>query len=401
MSPDATKLPSITDLDPRAVAELVAGCGLEKYRTAQILDAVWRSEATDWSGVTTLNREAQAKLATAARFSGAERVEREDVEDGATSKLLITLSGGAKIEAVLMRYPPDPRRGRGERATICVSSQAGCAVGCPFCATGELGFTRNLTAGEIQDQVRIARQILRREGRELTNVVFMGMGEPLQNLDAVLSAIDGLTDPQRGAIGQRRIVVSTSGVVPGIARLAKTRPQVTLAVSLHAARNALRDLLVPLNRKWPVEEVVAAAAAHARTTGRRTTYEVTMIDGINDRPEDALALVQLLRGSGSHVNLIPMNSVAHTPWRESSAARIEEIAQQLRASGLSVTVRRNRGRDAGAACGQLAAERAGTPAPAAVARRRELLVVASAAALKGERSPTPLAPSGPLDGAVQ
>lgn len=398
MKPAEAPLPAIGDLDPRALADLVSSLGLERFRTTQILDAVWRSDATSWSEVTTLSRSAQESLARASRFYTSELVEREDVEDGATSKLLITLSDGAKIEAVLMRYPPDPRRGRGARATICVSSQAGCAVGCPFCATGELGFTRNLSAGEIQDQVRRARQILRREGRELTNVVFMGMGEPLQNADAVFAAIDGLTDPLRGGIGQRRIVVSTSGVVPGIARLAKVRPQVTLAVSLHSARNALRDLLVPLNRKWPVEEVVSAAAAHARTTGRRTTYEVTMIDGINDRPEDAAALVGLLRGSGAHVNLIPMNSVAHTPWKESPAERIEAIAEQLRASGLSVTVRRNRGREAGAACGQLAAERAGSPAPAAVARRRELLVLASAAALKGERSPTPLAPSGPLAG---
>ncbi|MFM7824839.1 MAG: radical SAM protein, partial [Candidatus Limnocylindrus sp.] len=219
MSTAAAPLPAITDLDPPAVAQLVADLGLEKYRSAQILDAIWRSDAKTWSEVTTLSRRAQEALAAVARFYAAEQLEREDVEDGATSKLLITLSSGAKIEAVLMRYPPDPRRGRGERATICVSSQAGCAVGCPFCATGELGFTRNLTAGEIQDQVRRARQILRGEGRELTNVVFMGMGEPLQNLDAVLAAIDGLTDPLRGGIGQRRIVVSTSGVVPGIARL--------------------------------------------------------------------------------------------------------------------------------------------------------------------------------------
>ena len=170
----------------------------------------------------------------------------------------------------------------------------------------------------------------------------------------------------------------------------------TLAVSLHAARNPLRDLLVPLNRKWPVEQVIAAAAAHARSTGRRTTFEVTMIDGINDRPEDAQALVSVLRGSSAHVNLIPMNAVAHTPWHESTPVRIEQIAAELRASGLSVTVRRNRGREAGAACGQLAAERAGTPPPAAVARRREQLVQASAAALQGRRTTTPIAASGPL-----
>jgi 23S rRNA (adenine2503-C2)-methyltransferase len=391
--------PSVTDLDPSRLVALIRDLDLPAYRAAQILDAVWRSPASSWSEVTTFSRATQEALASALRFSACAESFRDDVEDGATSKLLLALADGQSIEAVLMRSPADPRRGSGPRATICVSSQAGCAVGCPFCATGELGFGRNLSPGEIQDQVRLARRILRAEGRELTNVVFMGMGEPLQNLDAVLDAISGLTDSKRGAMGQRRIVVSTSGVVPGIERLARERPQVTLAVSLHAARNALRDLLVPLNRKWPVEEVVAAAAAHARATGRRTTYEVTMIDGINDTPADADALSALLRGSGAHVNLIPMNAVAHTPWRESSPQRIEQIALSLREAGLSVTVRRNRGRDAGAACGQLAAERAGAPAPAAVARRREQLEQASAAALQGRRSRTPLAPSGPLGAA--
>ena len=349
MSVVKSLLPAISDLDPEALADLVSELGLERYRSAQIYDGAWRSDATSWAEVTTLGKRAQSALATRVRFLASEAVEREDVEGGATSRFLITLGDGAKVEAVLMRYPSDPRRGRGERATVCVSSQAGCAVGCPFCATGELGFTRNLTAGEIQDQVRIARQLLRTEGRELTNVVFMGMGEPLQNLDNVLAAIDGITDPLRGGIGQRRIVVSTSGVVPGIDRLAKVRPQVTLAVSLHAARNALRDLLVPLNRKWPVEEVVRAAANHARVTGRRTTFEVTMIDGINDTDEDAQALVRVLRGSDAHVNLIPMNAVAHTPWHESPPERIEAIATLLRDAGHTVTVRRNRGRDAGAA----------------------------------------------------
>ena len=194
MSVVKSLLPAISDLDPEALADLVSELGLERYRSAQIYDGAWRSDATSWAEVTTLGKRAQSALATRVRFLASEAVEREDVEGGATSRFLITLGDGAKVEAVLMRYPSDPRRGRGERATVCVSSQAGCAVGCPFCATGELGFTRNLTAGEIQDQVRIARQLLRTEGRELTNVVFMGMGEPLQNLDNVLAAIDGITD---------------------------------------------------------------------------------------------------------------------------------------------------------------------------------------------------------------
>jgi 23S rRNA (adenine2503-C2)-methyltransferase len=398
-TPEGSRRPvSISDLEVHQLSALVRDLGAEPYRVTQILDGAWRSVATSWSGVTTLGKPLQERLTTEIRFSAFDQVERQEAEDGATTKLLLTLADGAKVEAVLMRSPADPRRGSGPRATVCVSSQAGCAVGCPFCATGELGFTRNLSAGEIQDQVRIARQILRTESRELTNVVYMGMGEPLQNIDAVFASIDGLTDPARGGIGQRRITVSTSGVVPGIERLAKQRPQITLAISLHAARNPLRDLLVPLNRKWPVEAVISAAAGHARATGRRTTYEVTMIDGINDRPEDSAALASLLRGSGAHVNLIPMNAVAHTPWKESAPERIEQIANELRAAGLTVTVRRNRGREAGAACGQLAAERAGAPTPIAVARRRELLVAASVAALQGQRTPQPSAPSGPLVG---
>jgi 23S rRNA (adenine2503-C2)-methyltransferase len=262
---------SLSDLNANQLAARVSDLGAESYRVTQILDGAWRSVATSWSGVTTLGKPLQERLANEIRFSAFDEVERQEAEDGATTKLLLTLSDGAKVEAVLMRSPADPRRGSGPRATVCVSSQAGCAVGCPFCATGELGFTRNLSAGEIQDQVRIARQILRTEDRELTNVVYMGMGEPLQNIDAVFASIDGLTDPARGGIGQRRITVSTSGVVPGIERLAKQRPQITLAVSLHAARNPLRDLLVPLNRKWPVEAVISAADSHSRATGRRTT----------------------------------------------------------------------------------------------------------------------------------
>jgi hypothetical protein len=185
------------------------------------------------------------------------------------------------------------------------------------------------------------------------------------------------------------VTISTSGVVPGIERLTAMRPQWTLAVSLHAARDALRDLLVPLNRRWPVRAVVAAAAGYAAATGRRVSYEYVMIDGLNDTPADADALARLLAGSGSHVNCIPMNAVAHTPWQASAPDRIEAFANRLQAAGIGVTVRRNRGQEVGAACGQLAAERSAEPAAAAVTRRHERLVAASARALAGERSGEP------------
>jgi len=299
------------------------------------------------------------------------------------------------IESVLMHYPA---RGESrERHTLCISSQAGCAVGCPFCATGELGYERDLETAEIVDQVRRAARSLEADGKHLTNVVFMGMGEPLLNLDRVLEAIAALNDPKRFGLGARHITVSTSGVVPGIRRLTELGPQFTLAVSLHAARDALRDVLVPLNRRWPVAEVVAAARDHARATGRRVTYEVTMIGGINDTSEDADALAELLRDEHAHVNLIPMNKVAHTPWEGTPIAEVERFAARLLAAGIATTIRFNRGTEIGAACGQLAAEHAGQPTPIVVTRRRERLVRESAAALRGERSEEP-APIGVGEG---
>jgi 23S rRNA (adenine2503-C2)-methyltransferase len=256
-------------------------------------------------------------------------------------------------------------------------------VGCPFCATGELGFWRDLTTAEIVDQVRFWTRHLGAEGRRVTNVVFMGMGEPLLNADAVLDAAAALTDPLRFGLGARHVTISTSGVVPGIERLTALRPQYTLAISLHAARPALREVLVPLERRWPATAVVDAASDYAAATGRRVTYEYVMIDGINDTARDAAETADLLAGRLAHVNLIPMNPVAHTPWRPSSTERIEAFADILRAAGLDTTVRRNRGIEIGAACGQLAAEQGARPAPDAVARRQALLVSRSAAALRG------------------
>jgi 23S rRNA (adenine2503-C2)-methyltransferase len=238
---------------------------------------------------------------------------------------------------------------------------------------------------EIVDQVRFWRHWLAGVGQRLTNVVFMGMGEPLLNTELVLAAAAALTDNARFGLGARHVTISTSGVVPGMERLIEESPQYTLAVSLHAARPELRDVLVPLNRRYPVADVVDAAVRYAATTGRRVTYEYVMIDGINDTPDDADALAKLVAGQRAHVNLIPMNPVAHTPWRPSTSARTDAFASRLRAAGIEVTVRRNRGVDIGAACGQLAADRAGAPAPAAVERRRKLLVVQSASALARAR----------------
>ena len=383
--------PGLSGLVEGALESWLAGEGQPAYRARQILDGVWRRNAqtTDelhalptplWAG---LERDFRVDTIAADEVSVSDR--------GLTEKALHLLSDGALVESVLMHYPA---RGRGEdgrpehreRHTLCISSQAGCAVGCPFCATGELGFGRDLETAEILDQVRHASRRLAARQHRLTNVVFMGMGEPLLNLDRVLEAVAALSDPQRFGLGVRHVVVSTSGVVPGIRRLTQLNPQFTLAISLHAARDPLRDVLVPLNRRWPVAEVVAAARAHARVTGRRVSYEYVMISGVNDTDVDADALSALLRGDLAHVNLIPMNPVAHTPWQASSPERVTHFAARLREGGIGATVRRNRGQDAGAACGQLAADRAGEPPAPAVAHRREVIIRQSEVAMKGDRS---------------
>jgi 23S rRNA (adenine2503-C2)-methyltransferase len=382
--------PGISGLAGGELEAWFATRGQPAYRARQVADAVWRGSAGPAAEILTLPAALRAELDAAFRFDTLGDTEVRLTDGGLTEKALHRLADGALVESVLMHYPA--RGDQRERHTLCISSQAGCAVGCPFCATGELGFTRDLTTAEIVDQVRHAARRLAADGRRLTNVVFMGMGEPLLNLDRVLEAVDALNDPRRFGLGARHITVSTSGVVPGIRRLTGLGPQFTLAVSLHAARDALRDVLVPLNRRWPIPEVVAAARDHARATGRRVSYEVTMIGGINDTDVDAVAMADLLRGDHAHVNLIPMNPVAHTPWAASPDEVIERFATTLRDAGIATTIRRNRGQEIGAACGQLAAERAGEPPAAAVARRRERLVGESAAALRGERSHEP-APS--------
>ncbi len=376
--------PGLSGLDPVELEAWLTDRGQPRYRARQIADAVWRGAATTAADVRTLPAEIRDALDADFAWDTVAETELRVTDGGETEKALHRLGDGALVESVLMRYPGGD--GRRERNTLCISSQAGCAVGCPFCATGELGFERDLSTAEIVDQVRHAARRLAPTGAHLTNVVFMAMGEPLLNPDRVLAAVAALHDRRRFGLGARHITVSTSGVVPGIRRLTVLGPQFTLAVSLHAARDSLRDVLVPLNRRWPIAEVVAAAREHAFATGRRISYEYTMIGGVNDTDADALALVELLRDEHAHVNLIPMNPVAHTPWQSSPPDVIERFAGRLRAGRISVTVRRNRGVEVGAACGQLAAERAGEPPVATVARRRERLVRESAAALRGERS---------------
>jgi 23S rRNA (adenine2503-C2)-methyltransferase len=376
--------PGLSGVASDRIDEWLADHRQPAYRSRQLADHVWSGAAQAPEELHTLPHGLRNEISSEFRISTLCETDIRPADNGLTQKGLHRLDDGRLIESVLMRYPA--RGWRRARATVCISSQAGCAVGCPFCATGELGFERDLEAAEIVDQARFWRHWLAGVGQRLTNVVFMGMGEPLLNTDRVLAAAAALTDGERFGLGRRHVTISTSGALPGMEQLIEEKPQYTLAVSLHAARPELRDVLVPLNRRYPVEAVVDAAARYAATTGRRVTYEYVMIDAINDTPDDALALTKLLRGQHAHVNLIPMNPVAHTPWGPSTSERTEAFAATLRGAGIGATVRRNRGVEIGAACGQLAADRAGAPAPAAVARRRQLLVVESANALARARS---------------
>jgi 23S rRNA (adenine2503-C2)-methyltransferase len=381
LSPRAVRdpRPGLSGLSPVDVGRWLAELDQPAYRARQLADHLWNACAVSVDELRTLPVAVRAAIDTSLRVDTLVETNLRSADGGLTDKALHRLDDGSLVESVLMRYPA--RGQRRPRATACISSQAGCAVGCPFCATGELGFGRDLDVAEMVDQVRHWRRILAAEGRRLTNVVFMGMGEPLLNLERVLDTAVALCDPRRFGLGARHITISTSGVIPGIERLAELRPQYTLAISLHAARPELRDVLVPLNRRYPVDQLVGAAASYAAATGRRVTYEYVMIDGVNDSIADATALARLLRGQLAHLNLIPMNPVAHTPWQPSRPERVEAFVSALRPSGVRVTVRRNRGLEIGAACGQLAAEHGDEPAPAAVARRRARLEQASAAAL--------------------
>ena len=281
-------------------------------------------------------------------------VAAQSCDGGDTVKSVWRLTGGALVESVVMAYP--------KRVTACVSSQAGCGIGCPFCATGQQGLTRNLTTAEIVEQVRMARRLASSGAfagspDHLTNIVFMGMGEPLANYRALVAALHRILDPQPLGFGMsaRNITVSTVGLVPRMLQLAEEGMPVTLALSLHAPDDELRDTLVPINHRWPVTEVLAAADAYAASTGRRYSVEYALIRDINDQPDRARELGRILSGRLTHLNLIPLNPTPGSPWTAADPDVQEEFVHLVREQGVAVTVRDTRGREIDGACGQLAA----------------------------------------------
>lgn len=329
--------------DRHELAELLEG--EPRYR----LDQVWQGMYTQLAApaeITNVPKALRERLAELLPTALTQVVRR--VSDGGdTVKYLWELHDGSRIETVLMLYP--------DRVTVCVSSQAGCAMACGFCATGQAGFTRHLTVGEIVEQVVVAAREARSMGRRLGNVVFMGMGEPMANESAVWASVERFHD----AIGMsaRHLTISTVGLVPGIRRLAERPLPVNLAVSLHAANDALRDELVPINRRYPIDELMTACAEYLAEKGRRISFEWALIADVNDRPSDAAELAALCRRFRlpAHVNLIPLNPTPGYPTVGSTPAKVREFCDRLVALGVNATVRRNRGTDIDAACGQLAA----------------------------------------------
>jgi 23S rRNA (adenine2503-C2)-methyltransferase len=371
--PLAGAQPAISEIDPEMLTAWLAARGEPAYRAAQILSGAHRPTARSLDDLTDLPRPLRAAVGEAFSFSSIVGSHTLEADGGMTAKAVHELADGQRIESVLMRYAA--RGGGVGRTTICISSQAGCAVGCPFCATGQAGFGRQLTAGEIVDQVlhwhrdpwlALGADWRPGGGRSHYNIVFMGMGEPLNNVDRVFAAVRLLNDPARLGIGARHITVSTSGVVPGIDRMIDQLPQVNLAISLHAANDDLRDELVPINRKWPIAEVVAAGRRFATRTRRRVSLEYVLIDGVNDAADQAAGLAALASGWLCHVNLIPLNPTPGSRWSGTSAAGVRAFAATIQRGGVPVTVRDTRGREIEAACGQLHAQLTGRPIASAL-----------------------------------
>jgi 23S rRNA (adenine2503-C2)-methyltransferase len=341
-------VPTVYDLTLEQLTDRLVAWGEPAFRAKQVRRQLWTRAAT-YDQMPDVPAVVRERLAAELPL-GVEVLTERTADRGATRKALLKLGGQHVVEAVLMGYP--------DRVTVCVSSQAGCAMGCTFCATGQMGLRNNLTAGEIAAQAVWARREAAKlpastPGR-LGNVVFMGMGEPLANERHVFASIAKLTDPAGFGMGARHITVSTVGIVPGILRLASAHPQVGLAVSFHAASDELRDRLVPPNTRYPLARLEEAIAAWRLATRRRPSIEWALIDRVNDTDEQAELLATVAGRLGAHVNLIPLNPTPGYPFVGSPLARIRRFVSVLERAGANVTVRDTRGRNIDAACGQLA-----------------------------------------------
>ena len=389
---EAPRKRNIYDLTPEGLTEVFSAWGLPSYRAAQVLRWLYKGLVTDFSQMTNLPLDLREKLAGEFVLGSAQLVAQKISTDGWTRKVLLKLRDGNTIEAVLMLYY--------DRATVCISSQVGCAMGCTFCATGQMGFTRNLSSGEILEQVLWFNRWLRdhphvskvqnaqlkvqnptpgpkppidpdrwfvpdgagvREagGKKIsaiTNIVFMGMGEPLVNYNNLWAAIRTIHSPQGLGMSARRMTVSTVGVAPQMRRFAREDLPVNLAVSLHSPDDELRSSMMPMNNRYPIAELLSTCRDYTQQTMRRITFEYVLINGVNDSPEMATRLAGLLKGMLCHVNLIPLNPVPGTGMKATPRARVLTFQKIIEDAGISTTVRIERGVDIAAACGQLKVE---------------------------------------------
>jgi len=360
------ELTSLLELTQDGLAQLLASWGQPRYRADQIWEWLYRKLAADPAGMTNLPKELRERLIVTTRADPLDLIYQQRSSDGQTIKWLFRLPDGLTIETVLMLYD--------ERRTVCISTQAGCSMGCVFCATGQTGLARNLTSGEIVAQVLAAerRMIAPSDrqpktddgipavgsrsssvGRRLTNIVVMGMGEPLANYDRTWAALRRISDPDAFGLGARHTTLSTVGLPQGIRKMADEPLQINLAVSLHAPNDELRTQLVPVNHRYPIAEVMAAVKDYIGRTHRRVTFEYALMNGINDTPALARQLAGLLKGVLCHVNLIPLNPIAESPYQPSSPENAAAFQKILEVNRVPATMRMRRGIDIDAGCGQL------------------------------------------------
>jgi 23S rRNA (adenine2503-C2)-methyltransferase len=340
--------PLIYDYDQPFLQDLMSEWGEPTYRAKQIWQGIYRQLKSTPHEIPNLPRALARRLEETFAFSNLTPVKTVHSSDGETTKTLFELANSSGIEAVLMRYE--------RRQTLCISTQAGCAMGCVFCATGQMGFRRNLTSGQIIEQIIVYARLLDAQGEHVTNVVLMGMGEPFHNYEQTMAAIDRLNHPEGLNLGARRFTLSTVGLVPQIKRFTRERRQVNLAVSLHAADDELRNSLIPINRKFPLNSLFEACREYVETTHRRLTFEWALIHDINDSPDQARHLADRLRGLLCHVNVIPLNPTRGYSGQATSRQRAYAFKQELERFGIPCTIRIRRGIDIHAGCGQLAIE---------------------------------------------
>jgi 23S rRNA (adenine2503-C2)-methyltransferase len=336
----------VYDLDLPSLTELLISWNEPAYRAQQIWQGIYHHFYNSPSQFSNLPKPLREKLATEFDFEGVTPLRFLNSSDGQTLKTLFKLHDGSVIEAVLMQYE--------KRRSLCISTQVGCAMGCVFCATGQMGFKRHLNSGEIVAQVMHYARLLHQLSQSLTNIVVMGMGEPFHNYDNTMTAIDRLNDPEGYNFGARRFTVSTVGLIPMIKRLASEGRQINLAVSLHAADDELRTSMLPVNKRYKVGALLDACREYVQKTGRRVTFEWALIHGVNDTPEQARELAERLRGLLCHVNAIPLNPTMGYTGQATSRQRAARFKEALEQAGIPCTIRVRRGIDIQAGCGQLA-----------------------------------------------